>query len=77
MFKHYLPTIPYVREIDFCTDFLPDTQPIYVPICSMDPSKIMELKEHLKYLLDQAFIRLSITPWGTPVLIVKKKDNSL
>ena len=37
----------------------------------------MELKEQLKYLLDKGFIRPSISPWGAPILFVKKKDGSL
>ena len=36
-----------------------------------------ELKEQLKDLLDKGFIRPSISPWGAPVLFVKKKDGSL
>ncbi|KAH0680971.1 hypothetical protein KY290_023159 [Solanum tuberosum] len=37
----------------------------------------MELKEQLKDLLDKGFIRPSISPWGAPVLFVRKKDGSL
>ena len=36
-----------------------------------------ELKAQLKDLLDKVFIRPSISPWGAPVLFVKKKDGSL
>ena len=36
-----------------------------------------ELKDQLKVLLDKCFIRPSISPWGAPVLFVKKKDGSL
>ncbi|KAH0644810.1 hypothetical protein KY284_032694 [Solanum tuberosum] len=39
--------------------------------------ELKELKEHLKDLLDKGFIRPSISPWGAPVLFVKKKDGSL
>ena len=35
------------------------------------------MKEQLKDLLDKGFIRPSISPWGAPVLFVKKKDGSL
>ena len=43
----------------------------------MSPSKLKELKEQLKDLLYKGFIRPSISPWGAPVLFVKKKDGYL
>ena len=43
----------------------------------MAPSELKELKEQLKDLLDNGFIRPSVLPWGVPVLFVKKKDDSL
>ena len=36
-----------------------------------------ELKVQLQELLDKGFIRPSVSPWGTPVLFVKKKDGSM
>ena len=41
----------------------------------MAPAELKELKSQLKYLLDKGFIRPSISPWGGPVLFVKKKDG--
>ena len=35
------------------------------------------MKEQLKELIDKGFIRPSISPWGVPVLFVKKKDGSI
>ncbi|GKF33357.1 hypothetical protein Tco_0106557 [Tanacetum coccineum] len=35
-----------------------------------------ELSEQLRELLEKGFIRLSASPWGAPVLFVKKKDGS-
>ncbi|WMV45982.1 hypothetical protein MTR67_039367 [Solanum verrucosum] len=43
----------------------------------MAPAELKELKEQLKELLDKGFIRPNISPWGAPVLFVKKKDGSL
>ena len=42
----------------------------------MAPAERKELKVQLKDLLDKSFIRPSISPWGAPVLFVKKKDGS-
>ncbi|KAK8534682.1 hypothetical protein V6N12_057326 [Hibiscus sabdariffa] len=43
----------------------------------MAPKEYKELKVQLQELLDQGFIRPSTSPWGAPVLFVKKKDGSL
>ncbi|WMV32801.1 hypothetical protein MTR67_026186 [Solanum verrucosum] len=65
------------REIDFGIDLLPDTQPISIPPYRMAPAELKELKEQLRDLLKKGFIRPSQSPWGAPVLFVKKKDGSL
>lgn len=43
----------------------------------MAPIELKELKAQLKDFLDKVFIRPSISPWGAPVLFVKKKDGYL
>ncbi|GJX46935.1 putative reverse transcriptase domain-containing protein [Tanacetum coccineum] len=40
------------------------------------PSEMKELLEQLQELSDKGFIRPSSSPWGAPVLFVKKKDGS-
>ncbi|MBW1279494.1 reverse transcriptase family protein, partial [Escherichia coli] len=42
----------------------------------MAPAEMAELKKQLEELLDKGFIRPSSSPWGAPVLFVKKKDGS-
>nr|XP_016441064.1 PREDICTED: uncharacterized protein LOC107766740 [Nicotiana tabacum] len=76
-FPDELPVIPPEREIDFAIDLLPDTQPISIPPYRMAPAELRELKEQLKDLLDKGFIKPSTSPWGAPVLFVRKKDGSL
>ncbi|GJZ24030.1 putative reverse transcriptase domain-containing protein [Tanacetum coccineum] len=39
------------------------------------PSEMKELSEQLTELSDKGFIRPSYSPWGDPVLFVKKKDG--
>nr|XP_027186773.1 uncharacterized protein LOC101514449 [Cicer arietinum] len=53
------------------------THPIYIPPYRMAPAKLKELREQLQDLLDKGFIRPSSSPWGAPVLFVKKKDGSM
>ena len=36
-----------------------------------------EIKKQIKELLDKGYIRPSLSPWGSPVLLVEKKDGSL
>ena len=43
----------------------------------MSMPKLVELKLQLKEILDKGYIRPSVSPWGTPVLFVKKKHGTL
>ena len=43
----------------------------------MTPMKLRELQTQLQELLDKGFIRPSMSPWGAPVLFVKKNDGSM
>ena len=51
--------------------------PISIPPYRMTPMKLKELKTQLQDLVDKDFIRLSVSPWGEPVLFVKKKDGTM
>ncbi|GJZ42926.1 putative reverse transcriptase domain-containing protein [Tanacetum coccineum] len=42
----------------------------------LEPLEMQELSEQLQELQDKGFIRPSHSPWGEPVLFVKKKDGS-
>ena len=43
----------------------------------MSASELGELKKQLEELLEKQFSRPSVSPWGTPVLLFKKKDDSM
>ncbi|XP_070057068.1 uncharacterized protein [Nicotiana tomentosiformis] len=77
VFPEDLPGVPPDREIDLGIDLLPGTKLISIPPYRMAPAKLKELKVQLKDLLDKRFIRPSVSPWGAPVLFVRKKDGSL
>ena len=77
VFSNDLPRIHPDKEIEFEIDLLLGTQPISISPHHMAPAKLKELKEQLKDLLDKGFIRPSVSPWGAPVLFVRKKDGSL
>ena len=77
VFPDEVPGLPPDREIAFGIDLVPDTIPISRAPYRMAPLELRELKSQLQGLLDQGFIRPSISPWGAPVLFVRKKDGSL
>ncbi|KAH0679012.1 hypothetical protein KY284_020097 [Solanum tuberosum] len=77
VFPNDLPGVPPERELDFGIDIIPDTCPISIPPYRMAPAELKELKEELKDLLEQGFIPPSVSPWGAPVLFVRKKNGSL
>ena len=72
-----MPGLPPEREIEFCIDVVPGTDPISMPPYRMAPAELSELKEQLQELLDKGFIQPSTSPWDAPVLFVKRKDGSL
>ncbi|XP_075092142.1 uncharacterized protein LOC142172431 [Nicotiana tabacum] len=51
------------RDIDFCIDLAPGTQPISILPYRMALPELKELKEQLQDLLDKGFIRPSVSPW--------------
>ena len=69
--------LPLDREVKFTIDLISGTEPISIPPYRMAPTELRELKAQLEELLSKGFIRLSISPWGAPVLFVKKKNGSL
>ena len=69
--------LPLQREVEFGIKCVPDTNPISKALYKMASSELKELREQLQDLLDKGFIRPSISPWGAPMLFVKKKDGSM
>ena len=77
VFPDELPGVPPEREVEVTIDILPGTSPIAQSPYRMAPAELAELKIQLQELLDKEFIRPSNSPWGAPVLFVKKKDGTL
>ena len=76
VFPDDLPGLPPEQEIDFPIDLVPGTAPISLPPYRMAPAELKELKTQLQELVDRGFIRPSVSPWGAPVLFVKKNDGT-
>ena len=77
VFPKELPGLPPQREIEFAIDVVPGATPAPITPYRMAPLELKELKLQLQELLDKGFIRPSVSPWGAPVLFVKKKDGTL
>jgi hypothetical protein len=77
MFVDEIPELPPRREIDFSIDLLPGSAPISKAPYRMSLPELTELRVQLQELLDKEYIRPSVSPWGAPVLFVKKKDGTL
>jgi hypothetical protein len=77
VFVNEIHELPPRREIDFSIHLLPSSVPISKEPYRMSLSELTELKIQLQELLDKEYIRPSVSPWGAPVLFVKKKDRIL
>ncbi|GKC15173.1 putative reverse transcriptase domain-containing protein [Tanacetum coccineum] len=76
VFPEDFPGLPPTRQVEFQIDLIPGAAPVARAPYRLAPSKMKELSEQLKELSDKGFIRPSSSPWGAPVLFVKKKDGS-
>ena len=77
VFPEELPGMPPDQELEFAIELVPGTAPIYKKYCRMPGPELAELKKQLDELLQIGYICPSISPWGSPILFVKKKDGSL
>ncbi|GJR63096.1 putative reverse transcriptase domain-containing protein [Tanacetum coccineum] len=68
--------LPLTRQVEFQINLIPGVAPVARAPYRLAPSEMKELSEQLKELSDKGFIRPSSSPWGAPVLFVKKKDGS-
>jgi len=72
-----IPGLPPRREVEFCIELQHGTVPISRAPYRMGPAELRELLAQLEELQMRGFIRPSHSPWGAPVLFVKKKDDTL
>ncbi|GAU51960.1 hypothetical protein TSUD_417460 [Trifolium subterraneum] len=77
VFPEDISDLPPEREVEFSIDLVPGTSPISMAPYRMSASELNELKKQLEELLEKKFIRPSVSPWGAPVLLVKKKEGSM
>ncbi|GJV66561.1 putative reverse transcriptase domain-containing protein [Tanacetum coccineum] len=76
VFPEDLLGLPPQRQVEFHIDLVPGATPLAKSPYRLAPSEMQELSGQHQELQDKGFIRPSHSPWGTPVLFVKKKDGS-
>ncbi|GKB79042.1 putative reverse transcriptase domain-containing protein [Tanacetum coccineum] len=76
VFPEDLPGLSLTRQVEFQIDLIPGVAPVAWAPYRLAPSEMKELSDQLQELSDKGFIRPSSSPWGAPVLFVKKKDGS-
>ena len=77
VFLEELPGIPFDMEVDLFIEIVSGIALVSRAPYRMAPVELKELKVQLQELLDKGFVRPSVSPWGAPVLFVKKKDSTL
>ncbi|GJY77919.1 putative reverse transcriptase domain-containing protein [Tanacetum coccineum] len=76
VFPDDLSGLPPIREIEFQIELILGATPVAKSPYRLTPSEMQGLSGQLKELQDKGFIRPSSSPWGAPILFVKKKDGS-
>ena len=76
VFQDNLPGLPPHRDIHHIID-TGDAEPINRPPYKMSPLELDELRKQLDELLALGFIQPSMSPWGAPVLFVRKKNGEM
>ncbi|GJZ34859.1 putative reverse transcriptase domain-containing protein [Tanacetum coccineum] len=72
-FPEDLPGLPPVCQVEFQINLIPRATLVARAPYRLAPSK---LSNQLQELAGRGFIRPSTSPWGAPILFVKKKDES-
>lgn len=77
VFLDDISNLPPEHKAEFAIDLVPGTSSVSMAPYRMPTSKLSGLKKQLEDLLEKQFVRPSVSLWGAPVLLVKKKDSSM
>ncbi|GJT46437.1 putative reverse transcriptase domain-containing protein [Tanacetum coccineum] len=76
VFPEDLPGLPPTRQVEFHNELVPGAAPVARAPYRLAPAEMKELAKQMKELSDKGLIRPSSSPWGAPILFVRKKDGS-
>jgi hypothetical protein len=74
--KELPPGLPPMRNVDHRIDLIPGAAPVSIPPYRLSRLEEDEIATQLKDYLRMGHIRHSKSPWGAPVILVKKKDGT-
>ena len=78
VFPEELPAeLPPPRDLDHRIELEPGSRPPWRPIYRMSPLELDTLRKELDKLLKNGSIEPSVSPYGAPVIFVKKKSGEL
>jgi hypothetical protein len=77
VFPEEVPRLPPRRGIDFSIEIAPGAMLVSKTPYRMSTPELVEIKLQLKEMMDKGYIRPSMSPWGLPVMFVKKKYGTL
>ena len=83
LFQHRAEAFSYGDyDLGFC-DLIPhkiqlcDNKPVNLPYRRIPPHEVNEIKQELQKMLNKGVIRKSATPYGSPIVIVRKKNGAV
>ncbi|GJU75775.1 putative reverse transcriptase domain-containing protein [Tanacetum coccineum] len=76
VFPEDLPRLPPTRQVEFQINLVPSATPVVHASYRLAPLELQELSTQLQELSGKKIIRPIYSPWGAPVLFVKKKNGS-
>ena len=77
VFPEEIPGLPPKRDLEFSIELTPGLVPASKAPYRMSAPELVELKLELQELIDKGYIWPSVSPWGEPILFVKKKDGTM
>jgi len=77
IFPDELPKCLRQEGIEHRIDLIDGAQPPETPIYRMSEHELIEIKKQINRLLENGFIKPSLSPYGSPCFFVKKKDGSM
>ena len=69
--------LPPDKGMEHVIPLLPDATPEFKHMYRLSPDEHAEGNKHITDLLNRQLIEPSTSPWGSPILFVKKKDGTL
>jgi hypothetical protein len=72
-----VPGLPPKRYIDFSINLIPREAPVSKNPYKTSTPELKELRMQLEFFLKKGHICPSVSPWGAPMLFMKKKDETL